>query len=385
MSSSFLSLLGGDDAPQQQQQPHEGGSLLAGACALRDRRWLWFFPRRGVWALTVLHCVLADWKSYERVSPSAGKLSGGPQAPLAGASLPFAACASATADSRLPSCTAQEAPPGERAGQALNAFAARFGSFAAALPGDVSALAARAKAAASELASSANSGASNGDGNGSGPTLKGVAAAAEARAKAAAGRVEAGAAHAAAGLQKGAAALRDAAADGVSRLQLLSQERLLAFFMLSFTAGILIGLAVLIGLPVAAIAPAKFALPFTLGSACNMAAMGALRGARAQVSHMAAAERAPLSALYVGSMLATLWAAIVAHSYVLTALASLGQLAALLIYTLSYFPGGLAGAKLVWMSAGRVLRPAMAAAGSACGACWRGAADTRSLTDLLPL
>lgn len=207
----------------------------------------------------------------------------------------------------------------------------------------------------------------------------------EARAKAAAGRVEAGAAHAAAGLQKGAAALREAAADGASRLQLLSQERLLAFFMLSFTAGLLIALAVLVGLPAAPLAPAKFALPFTLGSACNMAALGALRGARAQISHMAAPERAPLSALYVGAMLATLWAALVAHSYVLTAAASLLQLAALLIYTLSYFPGGLAGAKLVWMSAGRVLRPAIAALGTTCGACWRGAAETRSLSDLLPL
>ena len=65
------------------------------------------------------------------------------------------------------------------------------------------------------------------------------------------------------------------------------------------------------------------------------------------------------------------------------------QLAALLIYTLSYILPGRpkpdAGAKLVWMSAGRVLRPAISALGTACGACWRGAADTRSLTDLLPL
>ena len=259
-----------------------------------------------------------------------------------------------------------------------------FGNFAAALPGDVSALAARAKAAASDLAASAKDAASS-SGDGSGPSLKGVAAAAEARAKAAAGRVEAGASSAAAGLQKGAAALRDAAAEGVSRIQMLSQERLLAFFMLSFTGGVLLGLSILVGLPAAPLAPAKFALPYTLGSACNMASMGVLRGPRAQLAHMATAERAPLSALYVGSMLATLWAALVAHSYVLTAGASLVQLAALLIYTLSYFPGGLAGAKLVWMSAGRVLRPAISALGTACGACWRGAAETRSLTDLLPL
>ena len=99
MSSSFLSMLGGDDAQTQQQQPHESGSLLAGAQALRDR--LWFF--RGLRGLGAhcARCVCADWKSYERVSPAAGKLTGGPAAPGAGASLPRAACGSATAESRL--------------------------------------------------------------------------------------------------------------------------------------------------------------------------------------------------------------------------------------------------------------------------------------------
>ena len=147
----------------------------------------------------------------------------------------------------------------------------------------------------------------------------------------------------------------------------------------------MLALSFLVGLPIAAIAPAKFAIPFTLGSACNMAALGALRGPRAQLNHMAAAERAPLSLVYVSAMAATLWAAMIAHSYLLVVLASLVQLAALIIYQLSYFPGGLPGAKLVWMSAGRVLRPAISAAGVACGACWRGAAEARSLSDMLPL
>jgi hypothetical protein len=238
---------------------------------------------------------------------------------------------------------------------------------------EVNALAAKAKAAAADLKSA--------DVN----TIKNVAAAAEAKAKAAAGRVEAGAANAAAGLSKGASALRDGVTEGVSKLQLLSAERLLAFFMLCFTAAILLALAFIVGLPAAPIAPAKFAIPFTLGSACNMAAVGALRGPRAQLTHMMAPERAPLSLVYLGAMAATLWATFAVHSYVLCILASLIQLAALIIYQLSYFPGGLAGAKLVWLSAGRVLRPAVSAAGVACSACWRGASEARSLGDLLPL
>lgn len=72
-----------------------------------------------------------------------------------------------------------------------------------------------------------------------------------------------------------------------------------------------------------ALFPAKFAIPFTIGSGCNMGAVAALRGYHAQAAHMLSKERLPFSTVYVGSMLATLWSAIVAHSYVLCMLASM--------------------------------------------------------------
>lgn len=72
-----------------------------------------------------------------------------------------------------------------------------------------------------------------------------------------------------------------------------------------------------------ALFPAKFALPFTLGSACNMGAVASLRGYRAQAAHMLSKERLPFSTVYVGSMLATLWAALVAHSYFLCMIAAM--------------------------------------------------------------
>lgn len=49
-------------------------------------------------------------------------------------------------------------------------------------------------------------------------------------------------------------------------------------------------------LPVIMIVPAKFALSFTLGSLCVMAAFGALRGWKAQMSHMFSMERLPFTA-----------------------------------------------------------------------------------------
>ena len=44
-------------------------------------------------------------------------------------------------------------------------------------------------------------------------------------------------------------------------------------------------------LPVIMIVPTKFALSFTLGSLCVMAAFGALRGWKAQMNHMFSMER----------------------------------------------------------------------------------------------
>lgn len=77
--------------------------------------------------------------------------------------------------------------------------------------------------------------------------------------------------------------------------------------------------------PAQALFPTKFAIPFTIGSGCNMGAIAALRGYRAQAAHMMSKERLPFSTIYVGSMLATLWSAIVAHSYILCMLSSMAR------------------------------------------------------------
>ena len=68
------------------------------------------------------------------------------------------------------------------------------------------------------------------------------------------------------------------------------------YFFAMFAAGVVfLVLAFSIFLPVIILAPAKFALCFTLGSALCMAAFLTLKGWRTQLHHMFSAERLPFS------------------------------------------------------------------------------------------
>ena len=72
-----------------------------------------------------------------------------------------------------------------------------------------------------------------------------------------------------------------------------------------------------------------------------------MRGWKQQLAHMLSKERIPFSAAYVGSIVATLWAALIMKSYLLSLLCSGLQMVALLYYILSYFPGGAQGVKFM--------------------------------------
>lgn len=270
--------------------------------------------------------------------------------------------------------------------EALESGPSRLGAFASRLQSGVARLAqsldaaelrqsvsASVKAAASTAADKAGA----------------AAAAAKAKAGVAAERVsasvESGAKAAAAGISSGATAIRETAASGVASIQALNADRIIYFVCFSSFAALLIFLAVLVGLPSAPLAPAKFALPFTLGSLCNLCAMGALRGPRGQILHMISSERMYVSTAYVGSMLITLWACLAMHSYILTMLASACQLTALLYYTLSYFPGGIAGFRMLRAAASRTVGPALSACWTATQAFWSDGAERNAMLALLPI
>mmetsp|Transcript_4755 Transcript_4755/g.17071 ORF Transcript_4755/g.17071 Transcript_4755/m.17071 type:complete len:288 (-) Transcript_4755:34-897(-) len=115
------------------------------------------------------------------------------------------------------------------------------------------------------------------------------------------------------------------------------------FIVFLFTGGVFVTLAFTIFLPVIILAPQKFALCFSIGCFMILGSFAALKGAKEHIMHMMSKERLPFTGAYLGSTLLTLWAAMIAHSYVLSVIFSGAQFVAVLYYSLSYFPGGAAG------------------------------------------
>ena len=130
-----------------------------------------------------------------------------------------------------------------------------------------------------------------------------------------------------------------------SSLPIPSAQSLTAFAVLLGLGGFFLLFAFFVALPLIVIAPSKFATSFTVGSLCIMGSFGALRGPKQQLEHMLSADRLSFTSVYLGSILGTLYAALVMHSYVLSILCSGVQVVALLYYVMSYFPGGEAGMK----------------------------------------
>lgn len=113
---------------------------------------------------------------------------------------------------------------------------------------------------------------------------------------------------------------------------------------------IFMSLSFFIFLPMIILSPSKFAVTFSIGSLCIICSLGALRGWKQMASVLIARERLPFTAAYFGSLFATLYAALVMHSYLISLLSCVAQIGALVYYLLSFFPGGHSG--LAAMSSG---------------------------------
>ena len=139
----------------------------------------------------------------------------------------------------------------------------------------------------------------------------------------------------------------NAAKDTMSALQSLDRARIAWSMAFTFVSGLSLTLAFTVGVATIALFPAKFALCFSLFSISNICAVGALRGPNEQIKHMLDPERLYVSCGFVGTILFTLWAALIKHSYFLTVMASIAQALALLYYQLSFFPMGAEGFRVV--------------------------------------
>ena len=126
------------------------------------------------------------------------------------------------------------------------------------------------------------------------------------------------------------------------------------FVMLAVAAGCCFLLS-LTFLPLAPIRPHKFALLFTMGSILAMAAMAMLRGPADYARSLLQRDKLVFTATYVGTLLLTLYAALIAKSYVLVILSSALQFGVLGWQTCGLIPGGGAGRGIMLSSARRLL------------------------------
>ncbi|KAH8823870.1 SFT2-domain-containing protein [Flagelloscypha sp. PMI_526] len=117
-------------------------------------------------------------------------------------------------------------------------------------------------------------------------------------------------------------------------------ERLLGFGACLIGAAVCFAVAFLT-LPLLAINPRKFALAFSLGSLLVMFGFSILIGPINHIKHLVSKERLPFTAIYFGSLAATLYFSIGVKSWLGSIICGIIQVIALVAYVLAYFPGGI--------------------------------------------
>lgn len=129
---------------------------------------------------------------------------------------------------------------------------------------------------------------------------------------------------------------------------LSKKQRALGFMTFLGLGVICFGLA-LAYIPVLVIYARKFSLLFSLGSCFTMASFSFLWGPVNHTKNLfATRERLPFTFTYLVSLFATLYFAMGLQSTVLTVIAAVAQVIALLWFVLSFIPGGQTGLK--WMT-----------------------------------
>merc|ERR1719259_566694 len=98
-------------------------------------------------------------------------------------------------------------------------------------------------------------------------------------------------------------------------------------------------------LPLLLINPRKFSLLFTLGSVFTLSSFSFLWGPNNHMEHLFSKERLPFTVTYFSTLIATLYCAMGLQSAILTPIAAVLQVLALLWFVISYVPGGQTGLK----------------------------------------
>lgn len=92
--------------------------------------------------------------------------------------------------------------------------------------------------------------------------------------------------------------------------------------------------------PVLALKPTKFAFLWLMGSLLFVVSFGILQGPNAYVKHLTSRDRILFTTVFFGSVLTTMYCAAILKSTILTIVASVIEMFAILYYIFSYFPFG---------------------------------------------
>jgi len=130
-----------------------------------------------------------------------------------------------------------------------------------------------------------------------------------------------------------------------SWLPALSKKQRIFGFMTSLILGLIcFGLASAY-IPFIVLKARKFSLLFSLGSVFTIASFSFLYGPWNHVKHLFSKERLPFTIIYLTSLSGTLYFAMGLQSTVLTCIAAVAQVVALVWFIVSYVPGGQTGLK----------------------------------------
>ena len=128
-------------------------------------------------------------------------------------------------------------------------------------------------------------------------------------------------------------------------LPTLSKKQRIIGFVTCLGLGLFFFSFATVYLPVMVLKARKFALMFSLGSLFTLGSFSFLWGPFNHIKHLFGRERLPFTAVYFGTLFFTLYFALSLQSYVLTSVAAVAQVGALLWFVISYVPGGQTGMK----------------------------------------
>lgn len=123
------------------------------------------------------------------------------------------------------------------------------------------------------------------------------------------------------------------------------KQRIIGFITLLLLGSLFISLA-LVFLPMVLLKARKFAILYTMGSLCLLGSFSMLWGPANHLRHLLSGERVIFSAVYLGTMMATLYAAMSMKSWLFSIIFTCIQILSLIWYLISYIPGGQTGMKV---------------------------------------